>query len=279
MREKAFLFGETKSLVGIVTEPATPVPGRPAVVVLNAGLIHRVGPNRLHVQLARRLAAAGFPVLRFDFSGIGDSKPRTDNRPFLDAAVEETRAAMDFLQSSRGVEQFVLAGICSGADSALRAACGDERVTGAVLIEGFAIALPGFFFYHHRKNLLRVRSWLRLLSGKSETVSQVRAAAAARKSEDEIDIVSYFAQPDREVLLDELRGLRRRDVSMLFLYSTESPAYYSYRRLLHRKLRRTRGAGHVQSEAIDGADHTFTRLSDQRHLLKTVESWAAKSYA
>jgi alpha/beta superfamily hydrolase len=68
------LFGRTRSLVGIITDPpeAERDPQRPAIVCLNAGIIHRVGPHRLYVKMARTLAAMGFVVLRFDFSGIGD---------------------------------------------------------------------------------------------------------------------------------------------------------------------------------------------------------------
>ncbi|MGH7928173.1 MAG: alpha/beta hydrolase, partial [Candidatus Binatia bacterium] len=75
MREEALLLGKTRSLVGILTDPpeakrSTRLPG---IILLNAGIIHRVGPNRMHVKIARTLAPMGFVVVRFDFSGIGDS--------------------------------------------------------------------------------------------------------------------------------------------------------------------------------------------------------------
>ena len=73
MKEHAIVFGREATSVGIVTEPAAKhtSPSLPAVVILNSGVIHRVGPNRIYVALARDLAALGFPVLRFDLSGIG----------------------------------------------------------------------------------------------------------------------------------------------------------------------------------------------------------------
>ena len=76
MTEQVLLFGTNRCLVGMLTEPEkSQVPADlPAFILFNAGLLHRVGPNRLHVTLARRLARRGFPVLRFDFSGIGDSR-------------------------------------------------------------------------------------------------------------------------------------------------------------------------------------------------------------
>jgi hypothetical protein len=56
---------------GLLQAAQTP----PAVmfVLLNAGAVHRQGPFRLYVHLARRLAALGFSCVRFDQPGIGDS--------------------------------------------------------------------------------------------------------------------------------------------------------------------------------------------------------------
>src|SRR5689334_20064244 len=69
--ENAIVFGGDVRLVGIVTTPAETRADRTGVILLNAGVVHRVGPNRLYVTLARRLAQAGLTVLRFDHSGIG----------------------------------------------------------------------------------------------------------------------------------------------------------------------------------------------------------------
>src|SRR3989442_13379966 len=98
MREQAVLFGEVKSLIGILTDPPMRNGNRPkpAVILLNPGIVHRVAPGRIYVRMARALAAMGFVVLRFDFSGIGDSAVRHDNLPFDKSAVRETQDAMHF---------------------------------------------------------------------------------------------------------------------------------------------------------------------------------------
>ncbi|MCH8830022.1 MAG: DUF1549 domain-containing protein, partial [Planctomycetes bacterium] len=100
MKEEAVLFGKTGSLVGIVSDPSDSDSGKnlPAVILLNSGLIHRVGPNRVYVKIARRLAAEGFVAFRFDFSSIGDSLVRYDNLSFEKSAVDEVQDAMDFLE-------------------------------------------------------------------------------------------------------------------------------------------------------------------------------------
>ena len=75
MRETILEFGPHRRLVGVLTRPesAERAGGDVAVVITNSGIIHRVGANRVHVRLARALAAAGVPCLRYDLPGIGDS--------------------------------------------------------------------------------------------------------------------------------------------------------------------------------------------------------------
>ena len=98
MSERAVAFGKS-ALSGIVT-PASGTPQRTGVVFLGAGILHRVGPNRMHVTLARALAAAGLPGLRFDFSGIGESDVCPGQDSYEERTRDETQAAMDALAAS-----------------------------------------------------------------------------------------------------------------------------------------------------------------------------------
>jgi len=60
MKEEVLQFGKRSSMVGILHSPAgTPNPELPAVLLLNAGLIHRIGPNRIYVKMARQFAPEG----------------------------------------------------------------------------------------------------------------------------------------------------------------------------------------------------------------------------
>ena len=136
MNESALLLGSDASLAAVVTdpEPGAGAPQAPAVLWLSAGFLHRVGPNRLYVTMARRLAALGFTSVRFDFSGIGDSPPRRDHLPFDEGAVRDTREVIDWLAEHRGIDRVVLAGVCSGASVALWTASCDARVVGVALV-------------------------------------------------------------------------------------------------------------------------------------------------
>ena len=98
MTERAVVFGPDQTLVGIVTSPEhAPAGGTRAVIMANIGLHHRVGPYRLYVDLARRLAARGLVALRFDLSGLGDSAPRQDTLSDIERGASDLREAMDWL--------------------------------------------------------------------------------------------------------------------------------------------------------------------------------------
>lgn len=277
VHEKALLFGSGKSLVGIVTEPAEGGPAaaeRPGVIILNAGVLHRVGPNRVHVQMARTLAQAGFAVLRFDLSGIGDSRPREDNIPFAEAALRETREAMDFLATSRGVRTFVLMGICSGADNALQAACSDPRVVGAALIDGYNLPTVGRFIQFHKKRLLSPRSWIRLVFGRSELWSTVKAFISIQSASRTTSTRHETILPSRQEFVSSIQSLADRGVSLCFVYTWDSPAYYNYRRMLRRRIDSWPRQGKVRVEYMNESDHIFTLLCSQRRLVNVVQDWA-----
>src|SRR5580692_4150321 len=98
MTERVFRFGTNENLLGVLTEPegAQARPEVPAVLWLNAGVLHHVGPFGWYATLARRLAAQGVLSFRFDLSGVGDSPLRKDRSNSLDGAALDVAEAMDF---------------------------------------------------------------------------------------------------------------------------------------------------------------------------------------
>ena len=109
--------------------------GGPALIILNSGLMHRVGTCRTSVVLARKAADLGILSLRFDHSGIGDSSPRQVLASDEERMLEEINAAQDFVQATYGISQFVLYGLCSGAQYSFKHAQTDNRVIGLVGID------------------------------------------------------------------------------------------------------------------------------------------------
>jgi hypothetical protein len=136
--EEVLLFGqEEQNLVGIITDPpeGRRDPTLPGIILLNPGLINRVGPHRLYVKLARALAEQGHVVFRFDLSGIGESRPRSEIMDGPQGAIHDAVDAMAWLHWARGVKGYILMGHCSGGWHSLLAANVVRYVHGVVALD------------------------------------------------------------------------------------------------------------------------------------------------
>ena len=102
------------------------------VVIVVGGPQYRVGSHRQFVTLARALAAAGVPALRFDYRGMGDSRRRVPEFRGI-GGHRHRRAAIASLRPETGVARVVLWGLCDAASAALLYAAPDPRVAGIVL--------------------------------------------------------------------------------------------------------------------------------------------------
>ena len=137
VEEHPVYFGRHHDLFGIVSEPSKKeMRSKAAVIFLNAGAVHHIGPNRLYTRLARQWASLGILCFRVDLSGIGDSwgEGPLDMRMYSDASVKDVKEAMDFLRSTRSINQFVLVGLCSGAYLAFHAGLHVESVMAEILM-------------------------------------------------------------------------------------------------------------------------------------------------
>jgi pimeloyl-ACP methyl ester carboxylesterase len=263
VRESGVRFGAGRGLVGIVSEAANGAMNEEStgVIILNAGLVHRVGPNRLHVRLARSFAERGYPVLRFDLSGIGDSEPGRSTVPAADRWVIETREAMDHLAGAMGVRRFVAIGSCSGAVVAYRTAIADERVARLGLINPNGPTLLRHFM---RTASSHPNTWRRLLRGRA----RLRAQYAG--------IVRRARGPERPVqsaadAIADLRALGTRAVEMLLVLSEWDPSLDYYRHVLRHRIDAAGVA--VQCHIVPGADHQMSVVENQRSLARILEEW------
>lgn len=106
--------------------------GETGVLVIVGGPQYRVGSHRQFLLLARALAAAGIPAMRFDYSGMGDSE---GHFPGFEHADAEIRTAIDaFFAHAPGLERVVLWGLCEAASAIMFYGHQDQRVAGAVLL-------------------------------------------------------------------------------------------------------------------------------------------------
>jgi pimeloyl-ACP methyl ester carboxylesterase len=281
MKEEALLFGNRRSLLGIVTDPPTELRGHhlPGVILLNAGIVHRVGPNRLYVKLARRLAAMGVVVLRFDFSGIGDSNSREDGLPFHKSSVRETQEAMDALHAARGTQSFILLGICSGAGVALQAAWSDSRIRGLVLINNrdfYKNDLASYTKNHKmtreywKVSLYNPQKWARALTGKANYRNILKAIGfqfrGTFRSQSNLSLETTRIAADAQLLAE-------RRVRLFLLYSEHAENLEHLNVTMDDQAHWKNFNGNLTIEIIPQADHLFNSLSSQAQLFQAIHDW------
>lgn len=280
MRERAVTFGPDGSLVGILTEasPDRVFEDAPSVILLNSGIVHRVGANRLYVKLARRLADLGFSVLRFDHSGIGDSEPRRDDRPFERSAVDEARAAMDLMEQSRGADRFVLGGLCSGSDVAYWTALEDPRVTGLIQLDPFVYRTRRFFVRHYLPRLASPRAWTRSAIARiRELRRKLRRASRGEAMEADWAAPEYTRVfPPRADVARGLAELVRRDVSFYVFISGTMIERFNHPEQFVESFPEVSFGSRLTLDFAREADHTVTDLDHQERVFAGIERWSGR---
>ncbi len=289
VRDEVVRLGPEGQLIGIVShppsgasparpDPATPAAPRRAFIILNAGVLHRVGPHRLHVALARRIAATGLAGLRLDLGGIGDSIASSDAASFRESAVADTRAAMTGLSGVLDAERFVLIGVCSGADNAIATAIADERVAGIVLIDPptYATRRGQLRYLRTRASELgNPREVVRWAAKVAERRLRLAIALFGRRTVDDAPsegrelppVATYGAQ---------LTSLVDRDVRICAVFSGIHGARYNHADQLFELFPALRGR--IDVRYFPAANHTFTELDAQRELIDVVTSWMTKRF-
>lgn len=282
-------------------------PGRPGakvgIVLLCPGYKHRVGQHRLYVHVARMLCANGFPVLRFDFHGLGESEGEI-KRCFFDdfwgyiqtgGFVSDTLASVDPFKQTTAVEKVVLMGLCGGAITGLIAAARDPRIDGLILIN-ISIALQGssddWFTTNMPPGLAdsllsayldRVkspRSWLRLLTLKSDyrviwkSVSSKfrRGMAPPRRLDLEHDTGDSGVNPH---FLSSFRSYCSSGRPILFAFSENDKEKWAFdANVLDRYLYRGNPYEKCYSIfVVNGANHSFTLPKWRETLLDASLAW------
>lgn len=273
MIEHPLFFGTGSNLLGIVSEPERPRRGAPAVLLLNAGLLHRVGPNRVHVDLARRLAELGFLAMRFDMSGVGDSDlPDGGGMLDIERSRQDVIEAMDVMRSRAGAETFVVMGLCTGAFNAFRAALIDERIVGAALLDGYSYPTWRSTFDHYRTRVLELDRWVRYVKRRLGSSASDTTGVGGDVIVFENEVVP------RDRFAREMSLLVARDARLLLVYTGLGPLAYTYERQIFDALPDVDLDRSVEVRFYPKADHTFTLPGNRRRLLSDIETWLLANF-
>jgi hypothetical protein len=271
IREQVVRFGSDEQLVGIVTRPTSAA--ATAVTILNAGVLHRIGPHRLHVTLARRLAERGFLTLRLDLGGIGDSVPSSDAVTFRESAIADTRLAIGELEPRR----HVIFGICAGADNAIATALVDDRIAGIVLIDPHTYPNRRAFVRALRAKLGRQGPRAALRWGAGRIVREVQRRLVELRDRNKPPVPAEGREPPTpERFRMQLETIAERGVKVLAVYSGAHGPGYNHEDQLFEVFPELRGK--IDRAYFPNANHTFTELAQQATLIDAVTDWIATRF-
>ena len=153
-------------LVGVLHAVGTASSWGP--VLVNGGDAPRVGSHRLFVTIARRLRMAGYPCLRFDPRGRGDSDGDAVD---FHALRPDIAAAIDALQAHHPhASHPALIGLCDGAYAAVAFAASAPKVGAVIAInpwveEGLSRDTAAVTV-HYRRRLRDPQFWRSLVHGR-----------------------------------------------------------------------------------------------------------------
>jgi pimeloyl-ACP methyl ester carboxylesterase len=271
--EHVVALGKRQSLVGILARPTRAVSDAPAIVILNTGIVHRVGHHRMYVILARQLAAAGHPVLRFDFSGIGDSSARVDHLSPVNSCLTDIADVLDSLETQHQVKRVVLIGLCSGADHAILYAHRDPRIVGVVLMNPSVPPTARYYYHYIAQRLLRLRNWISIATLRSgllrRLMTHARHGVLPQRQPDQLSLDGLEYSPYLE---QSYREAVRRGIKMLAVFSALSPRA-TYRQQMHDAFRGVEFGNSLRLEFFPESDHLFTPSGERARLGAVIRDW------
>lgn len=230
----------------------------------------RLGPHRMFVKAARKLAAMGIYCLRPDFRGRGASEGDVAACGIQTMAVD-TVNCMDYLANDINVSNILLLGICSGAKVAISVAVQERDVSGLVLWSAEALgslrksetgrrkATASLAIY--ARKLLKPATWRKIVTGRVDTKSVKRAVMSTETRSHE-----EARREDR--VLGRFRHFRR---PVLFIYGGNDPdtalAGKSYETFCDNN------SIPAETHVIPNANHSFYSLEWEAKVLDLTCTW------
>ena len=277
--EEALVFSAGgEELLGIIAKPE--IPQDCGVLIVVGGPQYRVGSHRQFLLLSRRLASEGYPSMRFDYRGMGDSGGAM--RDFDDIS-DDIGAAIEALQRTcSSARRVVLWGLCDAASAALLyvQATGDSRIAGLVLLNPWvrseASLAQTHIKHYYGQRLLQREFWVKLLSGKMRLLESARGllsnALKARES-------GVGTKSDSRSFQDRMAdGLRHFPGKVLLILSGQD--YTAKEFLEYAGANATWSglltAGGIRRVDVPNADHTFSSLAQRSSVENATLDWLRK---
>jgi exosortase A-associated hydrolase 1 len=244
-------------------------PGATGLLIVSGGNEIRIGAHRGMAKLAADIAAAGYPVFRFDRRGIGDSEGF--NSEFEGSSADIYAALAAFRRECPGVQNFTAFGNCDAASALVLHTIAVDRLILAnpwVIEAQAGMPPPAAIKARYMERLRDPKAWLGMMTGAINVRKLVSGVAAIIRPQTPSSLSGRFADQLEISSIPTTILLASRDgTAIAFADQWDKPLFAG-----------ARSRHDVTIEKIDSASHSFASKEDYA-ALKTVilNQCAAKS--
>jgi acyl transferase domain-containing protein/pimeloyl-ACP methyl ester carboxylesterase len=270
MSRIALRFGRKEHLIGVIHE-AENQPRSVGVLLWNTGISHRIGPFRVHVELAEKMAQLGFTVIRFDLSRLGDSELAEHDASIQDMFTRDINDAAQILEDRYQIKDMISIGICSGAVDAWYHARQDPRIRGLVMVDSFVYPTFRHDLHFFLKRIFSPTRWKRYLTRAFLPFSQQKALPPVNDFLDPNYPTQAEAGADTQKLVD-------RGTEMLVIYTGGFHPWYSYKNQFAAMLKGVNFKKKLQLEFWPEVDHLFSLVEDRKRFIRLVQIWIQEKF-
>lgn len=273
-------------LVGIVHKPAEPK-RRGILMVVAGGPQYRVGGHRQLTLWARDMATDGYPVMRFDNRGAGDSSGNYQGFEHLD---NDIRAAIDrFFEAVPELEEVVLWGECNAASAILFYAYRDKRVKGVVLLNPWVRTEGGearaILRHYYLQRITQPDFWKKVLSLRFNPLKSARSALEMVNRVRRLKPVTLTSSsaPNLEAPLDRNLSLPQRMLAGVSRFHGSFMIVLSGRDLVAKEFEEmVKGSPewqqhldskHLAWHDLPDGDHTFSSATQRNQVVSWGRDW------
>jgi len=274
---------EGEQLVGIIHVPEQPST-HGLLCVVAGGPQYRIGCCRQQVQLARRVADSGTPVMRFDYRSMGDA---SGDDPHLERSADISAAIDEFARHVPGLTDVVLYGGCDGASAIAISGWRQPLVSGWILNNPFTANEEAkarvLVKHYYRQRLLSPDFWKKVFTLKFNFRDALhtllgilrgrrkKTVPAENPHKDPFDPAIPFTQR-------MLEGWKRFNGDVLILIGGRSLVAKEFDECVasSAEWQKVVGRDNVERSVLADADHTFSEPKSKEALFDVLVDWFAR---
>ncbi|MFA6216041.1 MAG: alpha/beta fold hydrolase [Candidatus Omnitrophota bacterium] len=281
----------------------SPEPGntvkRSLVIMLNSGLLDRVGPHRLYVKIARMLCRQGFYVFRFDSHGLGHSEGELVSGPSVlnfvkienGFFVEDVLGAINFLSQKIDPDKIFMTGLCGGGVTSLLAADIDKRISGVISLDPPVYLDSAQEDYDVNplaammalesplKKIFNLKYWLKLVTFKINPLKLGQMVfmvikEKTRKKEGR-DKEEGFGRPLNRKFVNAFTSYVASKRNILFITGQNDFVAKEFKYKFQNRYLTGKNKEWFEVLSVVNANHEFHSLDSQQVLLEKISNWLA----